>query len=160
MSTREPNRPASAPFTDGDNLTFMIARSKRGEPIWQTNRKGRPFIIEPDGITKRNVGAFWWWPWGPSKLRHLPKPHLTYTQVAVANEKSKLILRALRNGPIYLEKGFLKGRDGKIITTKSISRIVLHWLEGCGVVLKRTPMRGGRVMLDIDVDATNKNNVR
>ena len=138
----------------------MIARSALGEPIWQTNHKGRPFIIEPDGVTKRNVGAFWWWPWWPSKLRRLPAPHLSYTQVAVANEKSKLILRALRRGPIYLEKGFLKGRDNKIITTKSVSRIVLHWLEGCGVVLTRKTLRDGRILLDIDVDATDKNNVR
>ena len=138
----------------------MVARTKKGDPVWQTNRKGRPFILESNGVTKRPLGPLWWWRWWPSSLRRLPMPHLTYSQVAVANEKSKDILRALRAGPIYLERGFLKGRNNRIITTKAVSRIVLHWLEGVGVVLTRRELRDGRIELDINVEETNKNNVR
>ena len=143
--------------------TMMIARTDKGDPVWQTDGKGRPFIIDhKDGQTIIPVGRFWRWKWWPLKgrVRMLPEPHLSWHQVANANEKGKIILKALRNGPIYVEKGFLKGRDRKILTTRAVTGVVLHWLEGCGVVFTKRPLKDGRIQIDIDVEATNKNNVK
>lgn len=136
--------------------TVMVGRTPEGDPVWR-HAGGQPFIIEHG----EEMQFLWWrWNWCWWTFRRLPEPHLTYGQVATANEKSKIILRALRNGPIHLEKGFLKGRNGKILTTKAISRVVLHWLEGCGVVLTKEKLKSGRIRIDIDVEATNKNDVR
>ena len=141
-----------------DDDTKMIGRTKEGDPVWRRWRE-RPFLIVNKGQEIQPMGPLWWWPW-PPRFRRLPEPHLSYGQVATANEKGRKILRALRQGPIYLEKGFLKSRSGQLLCSKVISKVVLHWLEGCGVALYRVKLKDGRTKIDIDVEATEKNNVR
>ncbi len=145
---------------------MMIGRTKLGDPVWHMTDGLRPFVIDPKTKVVRRMGLLWrrvylkrlpkrWLPFRP-----LPKPHLNYGQVATATELSSIILGALRNGPIFLVKGFLKGRDGRILTTRTISEVVLHWLSGCGVVLLRRELPDGRTEIDVDAEATNANDVR
>lgn len=137
--------------------TFMVAMTKRGrDPIWRTD-DGPPFILEADGETIRKVPWWRWWRgYGPG-IRRLPPPHLTYTQVAAAHHKSTLLLKALREGPVILNKGIMKAANGKVIMTKAIAGTVIHWMESCGMVFHKTPMKGGRVKIDLDVERTRKN---
>lgn len=138
------------------NETHMVGRTKAGDPVWQTNRKGRYFTLCEDGVTKRYI--FWSFPW-PKRwsFRRLPAPHLNYHQVAAVLEKSRIILKELRNGPIYEQGGFYYNRSNKVIMTRAISEIVLHWLNGCGIVLTYTPMNKKRTRVDVDLVATEKN---
>lgn len=136
---------------------MMIARTRDGDPVWRVNGKGRPFIIEEDGQTMRRLGCLWRLGW---RMRFLPPPLLSYHQVSVALVKSKTILKALARGPIYLERGFLKGSNGQLLTTSSMSAPVLHWMEGCGFVFTRETSDTGRVRIDIDVRGTRKNKVK
>ena len=147
-----------------EQVSKMIARTHDGDPVWRTDfgkgPKGRPFIIDgKDGKTIKPLGFFWWLPIPGRRLRFLPKPHLTYTQVAAAQAKSKVILAALRKGPITLDRGFLKSRSGKILGTKKISAIVIYWMEGCGIVFTKEHRKSGKIVIDIDVEATRKNKV-
>ena len=137
----------------------MIARTKAGDPVWRIDGAGRPFVLVDGGV--RELRWWWrWWPWWPSTLRHLPEPHLTYGQVATAAELSTTVLKALKRGPIFLSRGFLKGCDSKIITTRANAVPLFHWMEGCGIVLTRRELQDGRTEIDLDVKATAKNNVR
>lgn len=146
-----------------EQTSMMIARTFKGDPVWRTDHgnglQGRPFIIAEDGETMKPLGFLWWWKGPGAKLHFLPKPYLSYRQVAIAQAKSKIILSALRNGPIYMVKGFLKSRSGKVLTTRAISRTVLYWMEGCGIELIKEELKNGRTKIDIDVEATRKNKV-
>ena len=135
------------------NMTMMVGRTRAGDPVWSTNG-GKPFLL-PDGDEMAPV-KWWWWPWS---YRRMPEPHLSWMQVAAANEKSKKVLKALRKGPIYIDRGFLKGQDGRIITTRAITRVMLHWMEGNGFVFTRQKLSDGRVRVDIDIETTRKNKV-
>ena len=104
-----------------ENNTFMIARTRKGDPVWRTNKKGRPFLLEEDGQTKKPLlRLLWRWRLWPSKLHHLPEPHLTYSQVALAHVKAKKVLQALQKGPIRMDQGFLKSYSNKILMTRDL----------------------------------------
>lgn len=138
--------------------TLMVGRTWAGDPVWRADQKGPNFIITPDGACKR---CGWWpfpWPrkWG---YRRLPRPHLNYLQVEVASEKSRSVLKALRNGPLKEKKGFIYSRSNQVVMAQAMASVVMHWMEGCGIVLKRTPTKGGFTLIDLDVEATKKNGV-
>jgi hypothetical protein len=138
------------------NATLMVGVTRDADPVWQTDN-GRPFILDENKDVKL-VKWRWRWPrrWA---YRRLKKPHLSYAQVAVANEKSKVILSGLRNGPLKMKNGFVYNRANRVIMTKAIARVVLHWMAGCGFVFKSTPTSGGYTLLDLDTEATTKNGV-
>lgn len=143
-----------------DSTTVMIARTQDGDPVWRTGNKGRPFIIVEEGTKKKPVGALWWWPKWPNTIRLLPEPHLSYAQVSLASSKANMILQALRDGPIYIVRGFLKRRNGKVLTTTSIGQVVLHWMQGCGFVFTRRELKNGHIEIDLNLDETTRNKVK
>ena len=138
----------------------MIGQTVDCDPVWRTNNKGRPFLIVDGDKMKKLRWPFprlWKWGWGYIPC---PKPHLTWAQVANANERGQKLLKQLRNGPIYEKKGFLYNRAGKVIMTRAIAQIVLHWMEGLGWVLTREAGdKKGFTKVDVDVEASLKNGV-
>jgi hypothetical protein len=136
----------------------MIGRTKDGEAVWSRGEgEGRPFLIVDEGTKESPLVWRWWWCWWTFK--RLPKPHLSYAQVSNAAARSTKLLKEWRKGPIYEKRGFLYNRANKVIATRAITKVVLHWMEGCGFVFTRKKLIGGRVEIDIDAEATRKNRV-
>ena len=148
-----------------DGLLFMVGLTASNDPVWRVrpprSKKyaGWPFTIAPDGHTMVPVGPLWWVPIRRvSGIRWIDAPHLDFRQVAVANTKSKAILKALRNGPLMLQRGLLKTRAGKVIATRATSAIVLSWMESAGtVVLVREQLIDGRIRIDLDFNSMQRN---
>lgn len=142
-----------------NNNTKMVGRTKAGDPVWR-NQKGKkwgtPFLIE-NGET---IKPMRWWHRERWVHRKLKAPLLAYGQVAEAQARSKKLLEALRRGPLTLRRGFIYDRANRPIMTKTKSAIVIHWMEGCGIVFTRQLVGKDTVRLDLDVEATEKNNVR
>jgi hypothetical protein len=136
-------------------LTKMVGRTRQKDIVWRTDN-GPLFIIPSAGADPVKLT---WWQRLPTRwgYRRSAAPHMDFSQAAVANEKGKHILKALRKGSLKEKKGFLYGRDNRPVMTRAMASVVLHWLDGCGVVIKRTPIHGGYTLLDLDVDATQKN---
>jgi hypothetical protein len=143
-------------LTFNPQKTMMVGRTLAGDPVWRTD-KGPAFTIGSDDC-KRRVRWPFRWPrkWG---YRRLKAPHLNYLQVEVASEKSKAILAALRNGHLKEKKGFIYNRAGRMVMTKAMAGVVMHWMQACGIVLTRTPTAVGDFIIDLDVEATRKNGV-
>lgn len=135
--------------------TLMVGRTWEGDPVWRTD-DGPAFTISSDDGSKRRVR----WPFArPRKwgYRRLPSPHLNYIQVEVAVEKSRSVLAALRNGPLKEKKGLIYSRANRVVMARAMAEVVMHWMTGCGIVLTRTPTKGGVTLIDLDVEATKKN---
>lgn len=84
--------------------TVMVGVTWRRDPVWKLGN-GRPFLLTPAGVMQ----PFRWpfrYPkrWG---YRRLAEPHLTYLQVELASEKSRVLLSELKRGPLKLKKGFM-----------------------------------------------------
>jgi len=135
----------------------MIARTRKGDPVWRAHNKGRPFILTDGDILQQvRLSLFWWWRWWPSRTRFLEEPYLDYGQVASAVELSRIILGALRHGPVYLVRGFLQSRARKILTTRQNALAALRWMEGFGMVFTERDVAGEHVEIDLDTETTEK----
>jgi hypothetical protein len=133
----------------------MVGRTKEGDPVWK-HAGGKPFLI----LNKTEVHYLaWGWDWCWWTYRRLPAPHLSYGQVATANEKGRTLLQALRNGPVILRKGFIYSRSNRLLLTKATAEVVLHWMTGNGFVFTYEPMENGSVRIDLDAAATRANGV-
>lgn len=134
--------------------TKMIGVTWHRDSVWK-DRNGRKFRLSPEDVMKPVLWPFRWpLRWG---YRRLPEPHLTYLQVELAVDKSHELLTALRRGPLRVMKGFIYSA-GRVAMTLTMANVVLHWMRGAGFVFTEEK-RGDIVFLDLDVEATRKNNI-
>ncbi len=135
----------------------MVARTKAGDPVWQTGGSGPLFVIGADRVMRR---LKWVWPFAwPRRwqLNRLAEAHLNFDQVQVVTEKSRIIMEALKAGPLRERGGVWYNRAGRPVMTRAMSGVVEHWLSGCGVVFTRRPIGKNQWEIDLDVDATRAN---
>lgn len=133
--------------------SLMIGITRKNDPVWRNHKK--QLYVFADGKLSR----LRWWKPSRWRFRKLPEPWLNYDQVATAQHKSSIVLKALRDGPMFAKRGLLYDRANRVVTTTHMTAILLHWMEGCGFVFVRTPINKNTTRVDIDLEASVANGV-
>ncbi len=113
----------------------MVARTKAGDPVWQTGGSGPLFVSGADRVMRR---LKWVWPFAwPRRwqLNRLAEAHLNFDQVQVVTEKSRIIMEALKAGPLRERGGVWYNRAGRPVMTRASANGKKPMMIAVGLIL-------------------------